>query len=97
MRITWGSNCRHLNSAGPGLVTSPPYQCWPAEVATLPLSVQIRHAVGGFDREEQQKISCRVFIGSQGPLIPVEDRAAATEWRFAARWDQGHARPCARE
>jgi NAD(P)-dependent dehydrogenase (short-subunit alcohol dehydrogenase family) len=29
MRITWGSNCRHLNSAGRGLVTSPPYQYWP--------------------------------------------------------------------
>src|ERR1035438_10190400 len=37
MRITWGSNCRHLNSAGPGLVTSPPYQGWPGEVATQPL------------------------------------------------------------
>jgi transposase InsO family protein len=28
MRITWGSNCRHLNSAGRDLITSPPYQYW---------------------------------------------------------------------
>jgi hypothetical protein len=25
MRMIWGSNCRHLNSAGRGLVTSTPY------------------------------------------------------------------------
>src|SRR5260370_3047630 len=28
MRINRGSNCRHLNSTGRDLVTSPPYQHW---------------------------------------------------------------------
>src|SRR6202011_3799196 len=39
----------------------------------------------------------RAFIGAQGPLIPVEDGAAAARWGLTARCDQGHAGSCTGE
>src|SRR5258708_19875671 len=80
MRITWGSNCRHLNPAGRGLVTSPPYQHWRRRSCNTAVW-------GDGDATHTQVISATDLpaFGSKKFSIPFD--AAGKKWVRFAVWD----------
>src|ERR1035441_9505655 len=98
MRITWGSNCRHLNSAGPGLVTSPPYQGWPGEVATQPLETTLRMPFQKLrlsNRASHSKqVSKRPGGAEMKDCLPKTDPVTNRIWRNRFRANTMGYQPC---